>query len=38
MRWFLYRIVDFLNFHDKKHRQQSSVIGALLAVFLYLLN
>lgn len=24
----------FLNFYDKKHRQQSSVIAALLAVFL----
>ena len=32
---FLYGIVDFLNFYDKKHRQQSSVIAALLAVFLY---
>jgi hypothetical protein len=28
----------FLNFYDKKHRQQSSVIAALLAVFMYLLN
>jgi len=35
MRCFLYGIVDFLNFYDKTHRQQSSVIAALLAVFLY---
>jgi len=32
MRCFLYGIVDFLNFYDKRHRQQSSVIAALLAV------